>query len=393
MNIVDELIRQVKDIQRQLEAIQRLDRQPPTSSIVTYSGTPVAGQVAQFTGGGTVTNSGYAGTAVTRYSGVPTAGAVTYWTGNGTVTYGSIDYSNSGTPTLAATTSVGMNFKDDGGNLGIRIADNGNVGMSPAGTAPFSNIATLATYPGRGLHIKPQAGQRAVLILDSDSLADIVMVHTGAGSNVKSLVYRNISGVYTILVQTDDGSSSTDLQVINMTTGFAGFGMAATTRLGMKVGTSTNDAAVGGVLYVTSTQGANVGAGEDDLASYAVPANTLSTNNMSLWFEAWGSFAANGNNKQIRARFGTTGTNLMFDSTAVAINGQDWYVRGRIIRTGAATQKSVVLFGRAAISVDSVTGLDQTLSGAVTLKITGEATSNSDVVLEGMIVGFDEANT
>jgi hypothetical protein len=82
------LQQQLNDIDKQLRALQRLDAPPPFSSIVTYSGTPTAGQLAQWTGPGTVTESGYAGSAVARYSGVPSNGQLAYWTAAGTVTGG-----------------------------------------------------------------------------------------------------------------------------------------------------------------------------------------------------------------------------------------------------------------------------------------------------------------
>lgn len=100
---ISRLIEQVSDIARQLRALQRLDVSPPPASIVTYDGTPTTGQLAQWTGAGTLTHSGYAGSAVARYSGVPTPGNYTYWLAAGTVAdsgFGTADLPRySGTPT------------------------------------------------------------------------------------------------------------------------------------------------------------------------------------------------------------------------------------------------------------------------------------------------------
>ncbi len=196
-----------------------------------------------------------------------------------------------------------------------------------------------------------------------------------------------------------DGATVLPLQVQGAPVGI-NIASPNASQLGVKAGTSTNDAAVGGVLYQTTTQGANVGAGEDDLASYSVPANTLSANGMSLWFEAWGTLANNTNSKVIRVRFTAgSGTTQVFAANAVttAAGGFAWTLRGRVIRTGAATQKAhaTIVYGAATVvpQAGSTTALDQTLSGAVTLKVTGEAVSNSDILLEGFIVGYDDANT
>lgn len=181
-----------------------------------------------------------------------------------------------------------------------------------------------------------------------------------------------------------------------------GLTSAGASVLGVKAGASSNDAAVGGVLYETTTQGFNTLTGEDDLASYLVPADTLHVNGQSLWFEAFGTFANNGNNKRIRVQFTAgSGTTLVFDlGSSGSFTGQSWYLRGRIIRTGAATQKAAAGMttgpsgggtGNAANFV--TTALNQTLSGAITLKVTGEATATSDILLESFIVGYDDANT
>lgn len=102
-DIVTQLIDQIKDIERQLRALQRLDVTPPPASIVTYTGTPTSGQLAQWNGGGTLTHSGYAGSAVARYSGAPVTGNYSYWTAAGTIADSGFGTSQlprySGTPT------------------------------------------------------------------------------------------------------------------------------------------------------------------------------------------------------------------------------------------------------------------------------------------------------
>lgn len=102
-DIIDRLLKQVADINKQLKALQRLDVSPPPASLVTYSGTPSTGQLAQWSGAGTLTQSGYAGSAVARYSGAPVAGRYPVWTAAGTIAdsgFGTADLPRyTGTPT------------------------------------------------------------------------------------------------------------------------------------------------------------------------------------------------------------------------------------------------------------------------------------------------------
>lgn len=182
------------------------------------------------------------------------------------------------------------------------------------------------------------------------------------------------------------------------TTLFEAMRLDSDARLSLKAGNAADTIRVGGIMLVNTTSAANVGAGEDDLITYNVPAATLNTNGDSIWFEACGTFAATANNKRVRVRFGTGGTNLILDTGAlVTAVATDWLVRGRVVRTGAATQKGYAEFQSGgtvlAAFADIETGLDQTLSGSVVIKLTGEATSDNDIVQQSMIVGWDPNNT
>lgn len=159
-------------------------------------------------------------------------------------------------------------------------------------------------------------------------------------------------------------------------------------------GAGTATAKVGGTLSVNTTAVGNVGTGEDNLMSYSVPANTLSANGASLWFEASGSTANNANNKTLKIKLGAT---TLFDSGALTFSaGSKWAIRGRIIRTGAATQHYFHLLTSDSAAWDTARAVDnsapaETLSGALTLQFTGEATSNDDIVQETLLVGYEPA--
>jgi hypothetical protein len=157
-------------------------------------------------------------------------------------------------------------------------------------------------------------------------------------------------------------------------------------------GSSGNDAAVGGVLYGSVAAVGNVGAGEDDLMTYTVPANTLSADGMGLHFEAWGTFANNGNTKTVKVLFGADSYTIFTFSTAVAAQ---WKIVGRIVRTGAATQDVFVDGKNSNTTTDvlTITTATRTLSGSNVLKLTGTGTSNNDIVQEYFRVWWEDANT
>lgn len=137
-----------------------------------------------------------------------------------------------------------------------------------------------------------------------------------------------------------------------------------------------------GLQEHTSSVG-NVGAGEDTLWTYTVPAATLNETGRSISFELGGVFAANANNKRIRVKFGAGPTTLI-DTGAVAVNGGDWSIRGTIMRSGTATQRCVTTWissnATLAYSSDYVAG-SETNADALTFLVTGEATSDNDVEL------------
>ena len=139
-------------------------------------------------------------------------------------------------------------------------------------------------------------------------------------------------------------------------------------------------------LNVNTTAVGNVGAGEDDLITYSLPAATLGVDGMGVRVTAAGSFAANANNKLVKMYFGST--SLTTWATA-PYNNVKWRYVAEIIRTGAGAQIASSQFVSTGGSGGHTTFPDhvrvgtttpaETLSGAVTIKCTGEATSNDDI--------------
>lgn len=146
-------------------------------------------------------------------------------------------------------------------------------------------------------------------------------------------------------------------------------------------GSASLTARAGGVIYQSITAVGNVGAGEDDLISQSIAANVLSANGQRIVGEFNGRFAANGNAKRIRLKFGAT--TILDMGTGISPNGNVWRLQYTITRTGAATQRvsaSLLIGGISGPVFTGVTTAAETLSGAITLKATGEATSNDDIV-------------
>lgn len=139
---------------------------------------------------------------------------------------------------------------------------------------------------------------------------------------------------------------------------------------------------VGGTLKSDITAVGNVTTGVDDLISYSVPASTLGTNGDSITFEAAIQFAANANSKEVICSFGGT---TLIDTTAQIQSGGDMTIRGTIVRTGATTQIATTTFSNTAVTPLFATGASkysapaETLSGAVTLKCTGEGVASDDI--------------
>lgn len=150
-------------------------------------------------------------------------------------------------------------------------------------------------------------------------------------------------------------------------------------------------AKVGGTIAVDSTQTGNITTGVDTIQTYSLPANTLFTDKDSIRGFVAGTFAANANNKQVILKFGAT---TLFATGAVAFNTGDWRIDFEVVRTGAATQKASARWTCDNTSLDEshdYTAPAETLSGAITILVTGEGTSTDDIVKQMFKVSFDPA--
>jgi hypothetical protein len=187
--------------------------------------------------------------------------------------------------------------------------------------------------------------------------------------------------------------TSADGGTITLTPGApAGAGAAGVVRV--RAGTGSDYGRVGGALNSQFVDVGNVGAGEDDLQSYTLPANSLITNGQAIRYRAHFTIQTTGGaTKRVRVKLGTT---TIFDSAAlgpIAVN--EWIVEGLIVRTGATSQRASFWFTAGQGSGGSITTYTmaaETLSGALVLKATGESAgggeANNDIVQHLSLVEF-----
>lgn len=140
-----------------------------------------------------------------------------------------------------------------------------------------------------------------------------------------------------------------------------------------------------GALNVNSTAVGNVGGGTDDLQSYAMPASVLSVDGRCLRITAWGTTANNAAAKTVALAFGSQ--TIMTQALTANIAG-NWEIEALVIRTGSSTQDIKARLLQLATVIDKITltAGTQTDTAAITIKCTGAATSNDDIVQEGLLV-------
>jgi hypothetical protein len=169
---------------------------------------------------------------------------------------------------------------------------------------------------------------------------------------------------------------------------------AAAQRVTLKVptdqmGTGSGVATLVGVAHVNTTAVGNVGAGEDDLMTYSLPANSLSSNGKGVRVTAWGRTANNANAKTLKIYFGVAIATYLLHTSIVG----RWKASVLILRNGSNVQDSVWEIYETNFATDllvgtqiDVTSTGQTDTAGITTKLTGQATANDDIVQEGMLI-------
>lgn len=142
-------------------------------------------------------------------------------------------------------------------------------------------------------------------------------------------------------------------------------------------------ALLGGAEDASISSVANALALETTLYQNIIPANVITPNKKRITITSRGTFAANANQKRLRMYFGAT---TIYDST-LAVNGGYWEVKGEVTRVTPTGQLSYArgMFQETTGLFPLTTTLQrttpaETLSNPVTVKTTGQATANSDIV-------------
>lgn len=137
-------------------------------------------------------------------------------------------------------------------------------------------------------------------------------------------------------------------------------------------------------LNVNVTAVGNVGGGTDDLMTYTVPANVLVANGKAIRIKAWGTTANNATGKTVTFVVGSQ--TVLTTALTTSIAGR-WEIEVYIVRTGTNSQDIMarLLQGATLIYDQELTAGTQTESGTITVKATGAAGANDDIVQEGMI--------
>ena len=217
------------------------------------------------------------------------------------------------------------------------------------------------------------------------SFAHIVQ-HNSAASTFWSIAPRN-GGDLDIAVTTTDPRPTG--ATIGTTDNILSLKTDKTMELVM--GDSTGFSVMGGVADSQFADVGNVGAGEDTLHTFTLPADALNADGKAIRIKAIFRTAANANVKTIKLHFGGT---VVGQSGAAAINNRIIYFDAIVVRTGASVQRATTF------RVEGTDGgfsdntlLDRTApaedtTAAIVIKGTGEGVANNDVVQESMLVEF-----
>jgi len=322
-----------------------------------------------------ITFSGSTGTA-------STTNVVAFWSGGNMrgVVAGS---------TALTTDSTALEI--NGGNFNIwhtRVFNFVHNSGSPGGAgtkypAMFFNGTTLTLVVGPSnstAKLSLQSGSSNTVV-DWDTSGNAVFNETGA-----SIDHRFEGNTDVNLLFLDGSADSVGIGTSTPATKLEVAGIAA-----VKQGASTSTSKVGGVANVNITAVGNVGTGEDNLITYSLPASSLGTNGDFVEIEAWGTLVVDAGTKNIKLYFGST---VIKSYLGLTTETSVWRFSAIVIRTGAATQDAIAFGPTGDITSTGIiqsnftqfTTPAETLSGAITIKCTGEGVNNNDIVQEGMIV-------
>jgi hypothetical protein len=137
-------------------------------------------------------------------------------------------------------------------------------------------------------------------------------------------------------------------------------------------------------VHLSTIAVGNVGTGEDNLKSYTLPANSLIADDRGVRITAWGTKANNADAKTLKLYFGSAAILTHSLGTSAAGN---WKIEALVFRTGSSTQDYMADLTGTDTDQESGTATE-TDTSTIVIKCTGEATSNNDIVQDGLLVEF-----
>jgi hypothetical protein len=185
----------------------------------------------------------------------------------------------------------------------------------------------------------------------------------------------------------DLGTMSTqDSDAVTITGGTITNASISESNIQIPGGTSGLSLQLGATLHTDTSEVGNVGLGEDTLITFNMAENVLAVNGQYLEITAWGTIAANANNKRIKFKLGST---TLLDTTAVAANAGSWMIDVKIIRTASSAEQCISkIISDNALIVDSanyISAVEDT-TGTLNIFCTGEAVANDDIIQKGLII-------
>lgn len=138
-----------------------------------------------------------------------------------------------------------------------------------------------------------------------------------------------------------------------------------------------------GVISNSISSVSNSGSGATDLISYDFPKNTFINNQDLMEIEAWGTYAANANNKTVQLKFGSQ---TIFTTGAIAANNTSWSFKAKIIRTGNSSQEIITEAIYNGSALTTRTAGTQDSNEQITIKCVGTGSSNDDITQRALII-------
>lgn len=137
-------------------------------------------------------------------------------------------------------------------------------------------------------------------------------------------------------------------------------------------------------LFSSTTSTSTTGLVEETLLSYTLKASQLAVNGRGVRISAWGTTAANANNKTFRIYFGATVVQVQ----AGGASALPWFATATVLRASATTQVATGNGNFSGIALNtSNTSPGETLSGTVLIKVTGTTpTLLGDLTQSGLLI-------